>query len=102
MRKPDFGLKTERLGPLPLLNHFLERLGVAELLERFVPTSDPRCLLPYAKGLGVLLRSILTEREPIYRLGEVVNTFAPSGFGLTSEQAKGLRDDTIGRALCSA
>jgi len=99
MRKPGFDLETERLGPLPLLNHFLERLGVPELLERFVPTSDPRCRLPYAKGLGVLLRSILTEREPIYRLGEVVNTFAPAGFGLSPEEASRLRDDAIGRSL---
>jgi len=99
MKKPAFRLETERLGPLPLLNHFVDRLGLFELLDRFVPTTHPLCRLPYAKGLGVLLRSILTEREPVYRLGEVVSTFAPSGFGLTREEAEGLKDDAIGRAL---
>ena len=99
MTNPAFELDSERLGPLPLINHFLERLGLAELLDRFVPTTDPRCRVAYAKGLGILLRSILTEREPIYRLGEVVNTYAPSGFGLTREEAKGIRDDAIGRAM---
>jgi transposase len=94
-----FELYTERLGPLPLLNHFLDRLGLIILLDRFVPTEDPRCHLPYARGLGVLLRSILTEREPIYRLGEVVSTFAPEGFGLSARMASSLSDDAVGRAL---
>lgn len=99
MEKPSFELKNERLGPLPLVNHFIDRLGLLDLFDRFVPTEDPRCRLPYAKRLGVLLRSILTEREPIYRLAEVVNTFAPEGFGLSREEAQRLADDAIGRAL---
>lgn len=92
-------LKSERLGPLPLLNHFIARLGLEELLGRFVPTHDRRCALPYGTALGVLLRSILVEREPIYRQHEVVSTFAPAAFGLTADQAQGLHDDQIGRAL---
>jgi hypothetical protein len=27
-----FTLRTERLGPLPLVNHFIERMGLAALL----------------------------------------------------------------------
>ncbi len=99
MKKNTFDLKTERLGPLPLINHFLDRLGISDLLDHFVPTKHPRCRIAHAKGLGVLLRSILAEREPIYRLGEAVNTFAPDGFGLTADEATGLRDDAVGRAL---
>jgi transposase len=99
MKKVAFVLKTERLGPLPVINHFIDRIGLTELLDRFVPTRHPRCRLPYVKGLGVLLRSILTEREPIYRLGEVVSTFAPEGFGLSIDEAKELGDDAVGRAL---
>jgi transposase len=94
-----FELHTQRLGPLPLVNHYLERLELARLFDRFVPTTDRRCRLPYANGLGVLLRSIVTEREPLYRLGEVVSTFAPAGFGLSAEQAGQLADDVVGRAL---
>lgn len=95
----DFHLESERLGPMPLINHFIERLGLSIILDGFVPTADPRCRVPYAGALGVLLRSVLTEREPIYRLGEVVNAFAPGGFGLPSEEAAALTDDTVGRAL---
>jgi transposase len=90
-------LVTERLGPLPLLNHLIERLGVERLLDRFVPTTDGRTPLPHAKALGVLLRSILVEREPIYRQAECVQGFSPDAFGLLPGQTVG--DDRIGRAL---
>jgi transposase len=99
MEKTTFDLRTERLGPLPLINHFTGRLGLYELFDRAVPTTDPRCALSYAGRLGVLLRSIITEREPIYRLGEVVATYAPEGFGLERAEAVRITDDMVGRAL---
>jgi len=95
----DLTLMTERLGPLPLINHFLTRLDLEARLGRFVPTADRRVRVPYAKTLGVLLRSILVEREPIYRQHETVNGFAPECFGLDAEEATAINDDVIGRAL---
>jgi len=52
-----FTLHTERLGPLPLINHFIERIGLHDTLSRHVP-SDSRCTITHASALGVLLRSI--------------------------------------------
>jgi transposase len=95
----ELSLKTQRLGPLPIINHFISRLKLEELLERFVPTNDKRVRLPYAKGLGVLLRSILVERDPIYRQQETVSTFAPEEFGLGDELVRHIGDDAIGRSL---
>jgi transposase len=92
-------LQTERLGPLPLINHFLERLDLEARLERFVPTKDRRIRLPYAKALGVVLRSVLVEREPLYRQQETVSTFAPQAFGLDEASAQHVGDDAVGRAL---
>ena len=94
-----YDLKTERLGPLPLINHFLDRLGLFDIMDNCIPTEDGRCHLLYARRLGILLRSIVTEREPIYRLGEVVHSFAPEGFGVNEDEAKLITDDAIGRAL---
>ena len=92
-------LRVERMGPLPIVNHFLRRLDLDALLEKFVATDDPRCELPYAKALGVLLRSIIVEREPIYRQQETVSTFAPGMFNLKADEFGALSDDRIGRAL---
>jgi hypothetical protein len=59
------GLRTEQLGALPLINHFLECLQLEAYRETFVPTRDRRIRLPYAKALGVLVRSLFIEREPM-------------------------------------
>jgi len=94
-----FNLRVQRLGPLPIINRFIEKLGLEDILDRFVPARDPRCKVPYAKSLGVLLRSILVEREPIYRQQETVEAFAPEAFGLSPQDAGWLADHTVGRAL---
>ena len=47
----------------------------------------------------MLLRSILVEREPIYRQQETVRTFAPEMYALHPEGVDQVSDDRIGRAL---
>ena len=54
---------------------------------------------PHARALGVLLRSIIVERVPIYRQQETVNGFAAGMFGITAEEMQHLCDDRLGRAL---
>jgi transposase len=91
-------LNTERLGPLPLINHFIQRLGLEQLLDRYVPT-DVRGSVSHARALGVLLRSIIVEREPIYRQNETVHQFAAGMFVINAEEMEHLCDDRLGRAL---
>jgi Domain of unknown function (DUF4277) len=91
-------LLIERLGPLPLINHFIARMGLDDALARHVP-SDQRCVVPHAGALGVLLRSIIVEREPMYRQQETVNGFAAGMFGIAAEEIEHLCDDRLGRAL---
>ena len=93
-----FALHTERLGPLPLINHFIERIGLHQTLSRFVP-ADRRCTITHASALGVLLRSIIVEREPIYRQHETVHGFADGMFGISAQEMEHLSDDRLGRAL---
>ena len=66
-----FVLRRERLGPLPLINHFIERIGLPELLARHIPI-DACCSILHAQALGALLRSLVVQREPIYRQQETV------------------------------
>jgi len=98
-RGGPFTLRTERLGPLPLVNHFLARMGLCDLLERHVPTRDGRVAISHAQALMVLLRSIVVEREPVYGQHETVRSFAPGAYGLEPAQVERLGDDRIGRAL---
>ena len=93
------GILAERLGPLPLINHFLSRMGLLELLEQHVPTTDGRNSVSHAQALCVLLRSIIVEREPIYRQQECTSGFAVGLFGIDAAQLARLSDDRIGRAL---
>ena len=93
-----FNLRTERLGPLPIINHFIQRAGLLDALDRYVP-SDARCMVPHSRALGVLLRSIIVEREPIYRQQETVQAFASGMFGIAAEEMAHLGDDRLGRAL---
>lgn len=99
MTESPYQLRVERLGPLPLVNAFLDRLGLEEAMERRVPTEDARCRMSHAQALGVLLRSIIVEREPIYRQQETVEDFAPGLFGVPVADLPSLGDDRIGRAL---
>ncbi len=73
-----FEVLRQRVAPLSLVNHFLKRLRIESRPEKCVPTTDQRCLLPYAKGhrLGMSLRLIIVEREAIYRQQETVETWA--------------------------
>ena len=84
---------------MPLVNHFLERMGLEALLDRHVATPDRRSAVTHARALGVLLRSIIVEREPLYRQQESVHGFASGLFGLDAGQMAHLSDDRIGRAL---
>jgi transposase len=92
-------LRSERLGPLPLVNAFLERLELEARLERFVPSAGRRVRLPFARSLMVLLRSLLVEREPLYAQAAAIGSFAPTAFGLASAELRWFSDDAVGAAL---
>jgi transposase len=97
-QRARFNLQSERLGPLPLVNHFIGRIGLEDALQRHVP-SDARCAVPHAHALGVLLRSLIVEREPIYRQQETVHGFASGMFGIDAQSMEHLSDDRLGRSL---
>lgn len=99
LASPAVTVRGERLGPLPLITHVLEPLGLPAVLDRFVPAPPRRETVAPAKGLGVLLRSFIVEREPIYRQQETVATFSPAAFGLAAADVARLGDDQLGRAL---
>src|SRR3954449_11592487 len=49
-------LHSYRVGLLPILNHLLERLRLADFFRAHLPPQDRRCRIDPATGLLVLLR----------------------------------------------
>lgn len=95
----DYRLRTEAVGPLPVINHFLARMGLAEALERFVPHDDARLRLAPAAVLGVVVRNLVTHRQPVYALGEWAAPYDPALVGLGPDEVGALNDDRVGRTL---
>ena len=100
MDQPDrFELATELLGPLPVINAFCARLGLAALLESYLPREDARLRLAPATAVGVVVRNLVIGREPVYALGEWAAPFDPALLGLADDKAGLRNDDRVGRTL---
>ncbi len=100
MDQPDrFELATELLGPLPVINAFCARLGLAAVLESYLPREDARLRLAPATAVGVVVRNLVIGREPVYALGEWAAPFDPALLGLADDEAGLLNDDRVGRTL---
>lgn len=94
-----FELDSSQLGALPLIDHFLQRIDVAGTLARHLPAGDARATLSAATAVGVLVRNLCVEREPLYGLAGWAGAFEPALLGLGRGEAELLNDDRVGRAL---
>lgn len=94
-----FGLRAEQVGALPLVNHFLGRLRLDHALGAHVPGHDRRLRLAPAAALGVVVRNLIIDHEPVYALGEWAAPFAPRLLGLAPSEVSLLNDDRVGRSL---
>jgi len=94
----QFRLETQIIGPLPILNHFTKRIGLDDILERYLNTVITRKISP-SQSIGVLLRSIILNRTPIYDLQEWASRYQPKLLGLDSDQITSLNDDRVGLDL---
>jgi transposase len=92
-------LNSRRIGALPILDGFLKRLRIKELLAAQLPREDRRSRVPTATALLVLARNLLISREPLYGIGEWAARHDPKHLGLADEHLAALNDDRVGRAL---
>ena len=51
----QFRLETKMIGPLPIVNHFTKRIGLDDILVRYLNTANTR-KITYSQSIGVLLR----------------------------------------------
>jgi transposase len=94
-----FRLASHRLGALPLINHFLDRIGLDAALARWLPPPDRRFRLDPATAIRLVVINLLVGRAPLYGLGEWAAPYAPELLGLPGGDTAWLNDDRVGRAL---
>src|SRR6266511_883602 len=61
-----FELVSYRLGALPLVNHFWDRIGLDALLARWLPGRDRRFRLDPAVAIRLVVVNLLVGRTPLY------------------------------------
>jgi transposase len=94
-----FDLRSEHLGALPIIDCFLDRIGLEALLERYLPAGDTRVTLGAATVIGVIVCNLCVAREPLYGLAEWAARCDPALLDLGAGEALLLNDDRAGRAL---
>ena len=100
MTTPEpFRLHSQRLGCLPIVNFFLDRMGLAEQLAAYLPTDDPRLRLAPAGVIATVVRNIVAGHRPVYALGEWAAPYDPALLGLAPGEVELLNDDRVGRTL---
>jgi hypothetical protein len=77
-----FELSTQRLGALPIVDHFLARIGLRGLLERHLPAGDELVMLPAAVTIGVLVRNLCVARMADWKPSVDVREGAQSTSGI--------------------
>jgi transposase len=92
-------LNSYRMGALPVLDRFLQRLRLEEFLRDRLPSEDSRTKIATATGLLLLLKNLLVSREPLYGVGEWAARFVPQWLGLADDELAHLNDDRVGRCL---
>lgn len=93
-----FELETEIIGPLPIINHYIDRLKLNNILDRHLITPRTRKVDPVT-CIGIFLRNIIVQRTPVYTMQEWLDRYRPDMVGITSEQREHLNDDRLGNAL---
>lgn len=78
----EFELRSEMIGPLPVVNHFLSRMRIAEILQKYLPNHDARLRLAPAAVIGVLVRDIVVCHRPVYAISEWAMPYHPGVLGL--------------------
>ena len=91
-------LDSRRIGALPIINSFLSQIELGSLLDEYV-VSRWNQKLSHAHTIELLVRNILIEREPLYKLSEWSAGFDPTLVGLQQTPPSALNDDRVGRSL---
>lgn len=88
MQEKNFNLHSVKVGCLPIIDTFVERMGLREFLKNALGNGD------YADALVILLKNILIDRNALYAVKEWAQSF-----DLHLNNGSEINDDRLGRAL---
>jgi len=86
------------LGVHPIIEHFLQKLRIRELIATYIP-QDQRTTIPIERTLNVLIHNILTAPQPLYALADWLMPLDGLCVGLEPHEANHIHDDRVGQAL---
>ena len=100
-RRNQNGLTLEsfEVGAHPILQSFLDRIGLRALIATALGTEDPRLRLSHTDSTLLLVRNITLSRHPLYGVSEWARRFAAEQLELRAAQLALLNDDRLGRTL---
>ena len=90
-------LEIHRLGPHPLIEHFIQRLDIPRILDKHIH-SNRTGVISHGKTIGILIHNILTSNDPLYRVPDWAQSLEASALGLSDSQKSALNDDRAGRS----
>lgn len=91
-------LRIHRLGPHPIIAHFLDHLNVESIIRSCVGATR-QGVLDHGQTLCVLVHNLLVSPGPLYRIAEWTAPLEPEVLGLSPTQKAVLNDDRVARAL---
>ena len=94
-------LESLAVSASPIVEPFLQRCGIPQLLQQALAPLDPRLKLDHDKSLLVLIKNIILSQHPLYALRSWAERIVPESLGLQPQELSLLNDDCLGRALDS-
>ena len=95
---PPRSLKRHHVGALPLLHAIAKRLGLKDVLERYVANHGNN-RIPVVDTLVLLSYNLTIGKEPLYELAGWVDSLDRRPIGYGELEAEKFNDDRFGRAL---
>lgn len=91
-------LQVNLLGGLPILRHFLDRMGFHRIVGSYLG-SYREGILDHAQTLAILVQNIVLSPAPLYRIAEWAAPISPAALGITAAEKASINDDRIARSL---
>jgi len=91
-------LKKFILGIHPVIQHFIEKLRITEIISTHVQ-SDKRRKVDTENVLCLLIHNCLTSPSPLYEIQDWVKPLDISNLGISSDEIEFIYDERVARAL---